>query len=227
MNKLLSRAHMKRTRLRNCYLKKRSEQNRLSYVKQRNYCVSLLRKTKKDYYANLNVKEIVNNKQFWSAVKPLFSDKTKSNEKITLVEDETVTKQDEQNSEILNTFFSNAVKNLKIPRFSNTNSLAERLSNPTLKSIVKNKNSPSIVAIRNASNNSHFHFNEVSVEEVYKEIRKLSPGKYAQSTDIPIRVLKENTDIFAGYICGFFNESIKNLHFHPFPPAFKNYSANK
>ena len=166
VNKLLSRAHMKRTRLRNCYLKKRSEQNRLSYVKQRNYCVSLLRKTKKDYYANLNVKDIVDNKQFWRTVKPLFSDKTKSNEKITLVEDETVTKQDEQNSEILNTFFSNAVKNLKIPRFSNTNSLAERLSNPTLKSIVKNKNSPSIVAIRNASNNSHFHFNEVSVEEV-------------------------------------------------------------
>ena len=87
MNKLLSRAHMKRTRLRNCYLKKRSEQNRLSYVKQRNYCVSLLRKTKKDYYANLNVKHIVDNKQFWRTIKLLFSGKTKSNEKITLVED--------------------------------------------------------------------------------------------------------------------------------------------
>ena len=99
MNKLLSRAHMKRTRLRNCYLKKRSEQNRLSYVKQRrNYCVSLLRKTKKDYYANLNVKDIVDNKQFWRTVKPLFSDKTKSNEKITLVEDETITTQDKQNA---------------------------------------------------------------------------------------------------------------------------------
>ena len=71
MNKLLSRAHMKRTRLRNCYLKKRSEQNRLSYVKQRNYCVSLLRKTKKDYYSN--VKDIVNNKQFWRTVKNLYS----------------------------------------------------------------------------------------------------------------------------------------------------------
>ena len=35
----------------------------------------------------------VDNKQFWRTVKPLFSDKTKSNEKITLVEDETVTTQ--------------------------------------------------------------------------------------------------------------------------------------
>ena len=52
MNKLLSRAHMKRTRVRNRYLKKRSEQNKLFHVKQRNYCVFLSRKTKKDYYAN-------------------------------------------------------------------------------------------------------------------------------------------------------------------------------
>ena len=92
-------AHMKRTRLRNHYLQKCSEQNRLSYVKQRNCCVSLLRKTKKDYYANLNVKDIVDIKQFWRTVKSLFSDKTKLNKKITLVEDETVTMQDEQNAE--------------------------------------------------------------------------------------------------------------------------------
>ena len=83
MNKSLSR-------LRNCHRKKRSEQNRLSYVKERNYCVSVLRKTKKDYYANSNANDIVNNKQFGRTVKPLLSDKTKSNEKTTLVEDETV-----------------------------------------------------------------------------------------------------------------------------------------
>ena len=140
MNKLFPLADVKRTRLINYYPKKRSEQNRLSYVKQRNYCVSRLRKNKKDYYANLNVKDIVDNKQFWRTVKPLFSDKTKSNEKITLVEDETITTQDEQNEDLLNIFFSNAVKNLKIPRFSNTNPLAERLPYTTLKAILKYKN---------------------------------------------------------------------------------------
>ena len=59
------------------------------------------------------------------------------------------------------------------------NLLAGRLSNPALKAIPKYKNHPSIVATRNANNNCHFHFNEVSVEEVYKEIRKLSPCKSA------------------------------------------------
>ena len=200
MNKSLCRAHMKITQLRKCYLKNCSEQNRLSYVKQRNYCVSLLRKTKKDYYVNLNVKDIVDNKQFWRTVKPLFSDKTKSNEKITLVDDETVNTQDEKNAELLNLFFSSAVKNLKIPEFGDTNPLVERLSDPVLKAILKYNNHPSIAAIRNANNNSHFHFNEVSVEEVYKETRKLSTRKSVQSTDIPVRVLKENADIFADYI---------------------------
>ena len=61
----------------------------------------------------MNEKDIVDNKQFWRTVKPWFSDKTKSNEKITLVEDETVITQDEKNAELLNLFYSSAVKNLK------------------------------------------------------------------------------------------------------------------
>ena len=82
------------------------------------------------------------------------------------MEDETVTTQDEQNAELLNLFFSSAVKNLKISEFSDTNPIAERLSDPTLKAILKYENHLSIVAIRNANNNSHSHFSEVSVEEV-------------------------------------------------------------
>ena len=54
MNKSLSMPFMRRSQLRSKYLKKRSETNKLGYAKQRNICVSLLRKTKKDYYGNLN-----------------------------------------------------------------------------------------------------------------------------------------------------------------------------
>ena len=43
----------------------------------------------------------------------------------------------------------------------------------------------------------------------------VSPRKFAWSIDIPIRVLKENADIFADYdyVCGFFNEAIKKSEF--------------
>ena len=97
MNKSLSRAFMRRSQLRSKYLKKRSETNRLAYAKQRNFCVSLLRKTKKDYYTNLNEKNIADNKKFWQTVKPLFSGKVKSKEKITLVQGEMISKEDEKN----------------------------------------------------------------------------------------------------------------------------------
>ena len=51
--------------------------------------------------------------------KALFFGKTKSNEKIPLVDQKTVNPRDEKkNAELLNVFFSSAAKNLKIPEFS-------------------------------------------------------------------------------------------------------------
>ena len=51
------------------------------YSKQRNYCVSLLRKTRKQYYGDLNEKNVLDNKKFWKTVKPLLFDKCPLNEK--------------------------------------------------------------------------------------------------------------------------------------------------
>ena len=53
---------MKKSRLRNIYVKNKTDTNRIAYMKQRNYCVSLLQKTKKYHYANLNEKVVADNK---------------------------------------------------------------------------------------------------------------------------------------------------------------------
>ena len=53
MNKTLIKEIMKRSNLRNKYLKRRSEEDRQSNPEQRNLCVSLLRKTKSGYYPTL------------------------------------------------------------------------------------------------------------------------------------------------------------------------------
>ena len=66
---------MMRSRLRNRFLKNRSEENRMLFCKQRNKCVSLLRKSKKDYFENLNEKNITDNKRFWKTVKHFLSRK--------------------------------------------------------------------------------------------------------------------------------------------------------
>ena len=65
MAKTLSKAKMQRTRLRNKFLKNPTNQNRLSYTKQRNFCLSLPRKKKKEYFAKLNEKDITDNRKFW------------------------------------------------------------------------------------------------------------------------------------------------------------------
>ena len=64
MNKTLSKEIMTLTRLRNRFLKNRTEENKKKYTKQRNYCVSLLRKVKNKHYSNLNEKYVTDNKMF-------------------------------------------------------------------------------------------------------------------------------------------------------------------
>ena len=51
---ILNKSSHEKSRLRNLYIKKKTDTSRISYIKQRNYCLSLFRKTKKDHYANLN-----------------------------------------------------------------------------------------------------------------------------------------------------------------------------
>ena len=127
----------KRTQLKNRYLKKRSYQNKRHYTKQRSFWIFLLRKAKKKHYANVNYKYIADKKQFWRTVKPLLSDKSKSNEKITLVEDNKIISVDKDNAEFLNSSFYNAVKSLKIPEFSDSKLLAKNVHRPIFKAILK------------------------------------------------------------------------------------------
>ena len=62
---------MTRTRLRNRFLKNSSNLNRDLFRRQRNLCVNLLRKSKRDYFAKQNKKKVTDSERFWKTVKPL------------------------------------------------------------------------------------------------------------------------------------------------------------
>ena len=130
MTKDLSKEMMTRSRLRNKYLKDKTEENRLLYTQQRNKCVSLLRKTKINYYGNLNVKNITDNKKFWKTVKPFLSDKSKTSDKIYLNENGELLNSESETAEVLNNFFLNIVKNLKIPEYENLDRNFENVQKP-------------------------------------------------------------------------------------------------
>ena len=126
---------MTRSRLRIRLLKNRSEENRKLFCKQRSKCVSLLRKSKKYYFENLNEANIRDNKRFWKTVKPFLSKKNHLPERINLTEEESnslLTNYEEVAKE-LNNLFANAVKNLSIPNYENCGSLTENIDDLTLK----------------------------------------------------------------------------------------------
>ena len=117
------------------------------YKKPRNYCVSLLRKSKTNYYTNVDVKKVPHNNLFWTVIKLSLSDKSYAKEQIHLVEKRVILKMDLETAEVLNTFFGNIVKNLEINQFSNFDPLINNVKDPTLKAILKHKDHPSILAI--------------------------------------------------------------------------------
>ena len=79
---------MKRYRLRNKFLNTKSDIDRDR--KQRNLCVSLIRLEKKNFYNNINTRDITDKKTLWKTVKPLFIEKVQTKSEITLIEKKTL-----------------------------------------------------------------------------------------------------------------------------------------
>ena len=71
--------------MRKRFLKNKNQENRMLYIQQENYCVSLLKKTKIRYYTNLNEKEIYIKNRL-EVVKSLVLDKSISENKLIVTE---------------------------------------------------------------------------------------------------------------------------------------------
>ena len=84
--------------------------------------MKLLRKTKKEFYNNLNVKYINENKLFWKTVKPSFTNKTLKDERITLVENNEFVSDECKLVEIFGKYFGNIVQNLGMDGLTNISS---------------------------------------------------------------------------------------------------------
>ena len=158
MNKHISKEIMERSKLRNNFLKTKNNTDKFNYNKQLNFCVSLIRKKKSKYFANQNIKDIADNKKCWKIIKPCFSDKSKNSERIVLNENDEVVMEDDKVALTLNTFFSNIVTSLNIPKFKNCNLLSERILQPTLRATLKFANHLSISAIKKYNRTRHQFF---------------------------------------------------------------------
>ena len=229
MNKILQKAIMNRSRLLNRYRKEKTEATRSAYKRQRNFCVKLLRKTEKEFYNNLNIKYITENKLFWKTVKPSFTDKTLKDERITLVENNKVVSDESKLVEIFSKYFGNIVQNLGIDGLTNTSSDNDAVT--IRQAIEKYQNHPSIKVIReNIGATNNFSFDFINPERMSKIINNLDA---TQQSDIPTKIIKDNKDLFSYFISASFNNAVNKgvfpneLKQADIKPIYKKESRNE
>ena len=74
MTKNLRKVIMLRSMLRSKFLKNKIEKSKQLNCNQRNLCVTLLRKSKRNYFVYLDSRILKDNGKFWKTVNPLYSE---------------------------------------------------------------------------------------------------------------------------------------------------------
>ena len=174
MTKEVRKAIMMRSKLRNKFLQDKNEKSRNDYRKQRNLCVTLVRRAKQQYFSTLDLNFIADNKKFWKTVKPLFSDKIYQKDIISLTEYGKTITEDLPIAEIFNNYFSNVIRSL-CDRNVPTEPGIACSQNIVSAAINKFRNHLSILSINKNMDRigrPSFAFEFVSLEETIKEVNK-------------------------------------------------------
>ena len=246
INKKINKEIMKRSRLRNKFLNTKKDIDRKAYNKQRNLCVSLIRSEKKNFFSNINTSDITDNKTFWKTVKPFFTDKIKTKSKITLIEknivsqegqekivSEKIITEDQAVAEVFNNFFINIVPNLKISTDHGYDNDFIATDDQVTNAVNKFRNHSSIIMIKNKKvADQSFSFGPVTYDDVLKIVNTLDIAKASQQSDIPTKILKQNSDYFAEYFYENINQCISksifpsDLKLADVTPVYKKKSKN-
>ena len=125
------------------------------------------------------------------------------------LKNENVISNDKKVAETFHEFFSNVVKSLNISQNPYLISGTSQ-TDPVLQSIEKFSKHPSIINIKKRMNNSNytFSFKFETQEKFSKLMQNRNCNKATQQYDIPIKILKENSEIFSYILCRNFNNSL-------------------
>ena len=194
MTKNLRKAIMKCSQLENKCVRNCTVENMNKYKKHKNFCSKLYKKERKEFYSQLDIKNITDNKLFWKTMKPFLSDKCTYASQVSLVHNNIIS-DDQELADIFNNFFEQAVDNLEYQNDHNidTNSISD---DPIDYAIAKYKNHASIIMINeNVSFESRFSFTTVNEENIQWEILYLNSKKTGTFGNIPAKILKNFSDI--------------------------------
>ena len=234
MNRNVRKAMMRRNQLHTKWTKTGKDQDKVTFKNQRKLVSKILKKAKKNYYNNLDDKDVLDNKKFWNQIKSSFTDKVIIKNKITLVDGNKLITDDQEQTEIFKNFFGEVINNLDIQE--NRLLLNEECEDQgEIGNIIsKFKYHPSILEIKKrVSINEIFNFKQVSEEEVYQQLKSLNGKKATTFQNIPCKSLKENAEVCYPTLTEIINNDIRNLTYPKglkladVPPIFKKDKRNQ
>ena len=78
--------------------------------------MNLLRKTEKEYFENVNVKDINDNKKLWKTIKPFFSNKGLNTNKLMIIEKNNLISEEFVLANTINQYFNSITKQLNLKK---------------------------------------------------------------------------------------------------------------
>ena len=153
----------------------------------------------------MNIKQVSDNKLFWKSIKPFFSDKASNSSKITLVEENNIS-DEEETANIMNNYFINVTKTLNLKKQLGVGcSGINEFENHISIKIIHDKY-PEILP-------ESFKFQLVSNNEVKKEIENLDNKKSSTYGSIPATILKQCVNGYLPHLTNSINNSIQHSSF--------------
>ena len=182
MTKRLKKAILIRNQMRNKFFKHRTDHYLAQYRKHRNTVTLIKREEIKAYFTE-KCKGSTKNKDFWKAVKPIFSKTKTKSDNIPLKHNDEIITDCRRVCEIFNEFFSQI--GLDIGNPENNNKPVEDI-------IADYANHPSVTMIKTKINPTPKNANlcNITEQDVHKIISKLSSKKASGYDEIPVKFIK-------------------------------------
>ena len=149
---------------------------------------------KTDYFSNIDIKTITDNKRFYIAVKPLFTDKSKTFNSIILNENDKTIKDGKKIANLFNKYFADIIKKLNLKKDIGTS--FESQENYRM--------------IKTKFEKEDFSFEVFTIDAVANAIKNLATGKVSVSNDIPVSIMKETIDAYCPKVTQIMNDCLKN-----------------
>ena len=204
MSKELSKEILYRNRLRNKYYKTRSDHYLLLYKSQRNKVNGIKRKEISKYFEE-KCKLGTRNKDFWKAIKPLFSKSRTKSDSIPLRENGEIVTDDQKVCGIFNSFFQSIGADIGLP---------ENNEKPLCDIIAQYQEHPSMKSIKGRIETStKFMFRFTTERETIKQIRQLCTKKAAGYDEIPAKFVKKTSSKLARPLTQLINRCILEKSF--------------